>query len=415
MAALPRILITGFGLVTPLGLSAWETYAALLAGRTLAGRAGQLPEDVAPVDLVRALGCVISVQHATHDPSIDLAERAAREALFMAKVPDGHTLPYPQRIPTIIGVSKGCVDALSHACTPENRRDWRSPVRRDIQHAVALGPVGELCFYLRQRLALGDTTATVAACASSLTAVHQARQMLLHEPAVQRVLVVTSESALLPAFIHSYDRLGVLPPLNTKDYIPRPLDRRRNGFMLAELAAAIVLEREGEESHQPPAVGPRPGRGLSLLSTAIASEGYDLIRAAPGMPALRRVAQRVMSQGPVDVIHPHATGTLENDEAELDVYAKIASEDHPNSSPPRLYASKGAIGHGLGASGLVSLVLACLAARTAKLPPMPWLNEPIASSAGMSTKTTPLPASSTHAIFAAGFGGHVAGACIRYT
>jgi len=408
----PRILITGFGLVTPLGGTAWETFSALLAGRTLADRAAELPDDTAPVDLVRALGAVVFVQHTSHDPAVDLAERAAREALFMANVPDGVTLPSEQRTRTIVGVSKGCVDALTHAANPPGVGDWRSPNRLAPCLAVTLGPVGDLCYHLKQRLALGDITATVAACASSLTAVHQARQMLLHEPDVRRVLVVTSEAALLPAFIHSYDRLGVLPPLDAARYVARPLDEQRSGFMLAELAAAIVLEREDALPSKSKAPGAVPGAGVELSATAIACEGYDLIRAAPGMPALHRVATGLFSPGPVDVIHPHATGTMENDAAELEVYARAIAGVR-GFKPPRLYASKGAIGHGLGASGLVSLVLACLAARAGRVPPMPWLKNPIAPREWMDAGTTTLPASSAHAVFAAGFGGHVAGARIE--
>ena len=50
------------GLVTPLGLSAWETFAALLAGRTIADRAAELPADISALDLVRATGGVSVAQ-----------------------------------------------------------------------------------------------------------------------------------------------------------------------------------------------------------------------------------------------------------------------------------------------------------------------------------------------------------------
>ena len=86
-----------------------------------------------------------------------------------------------------------------------------------------------------------------------------------------------------------------------------------------------------------------------------------------------------------------------------------------NLKLPDVYACKGAIGHGLGVSGLAALVLACLCARAGRRPPMPWLTEPIDSPLAPSRDARfarNANASSTQAVFAAGFGGHVAGAVI---
>ncbi|MCX5660622.1 MAG: beta-ketoacyl synthase N-terminal-like domain-containing protein [Planctomycetota bacterium] len=408
----PAIVITGVGLVTPLGHSAWETFAALLDGRTLADRAAKLPDGIDPVDLVKALGSVGNIQHISTDPAITLAERAAGEALFMADPKAGNAASGDRRpIDAIVGSSKGAVHALVAAA------DRVAGVRRprisaipppDAHLAVALGPHGYLLRHLRQRLPLGQAHSTVAACASSLTALHEARLSLIRSPrnadgGPRRMLVVTSEAALLPLFIHSYARLGVLPPLTPAGYRPRPLDERRSGFALTELAAAIVLETVDVV---------RPEQ-VELLDTAIAAESSDVIRTTPGMPALAHIAQRLLGgnrdeREPIDLIHPHATGTVDNDPAELAVYADALA----GSPPPDLYAHKGALGHGLGAAGLVSLVLAWLCARSGRRPPMPWLDQPIASQLSLVRAAAPRPIR-TQAVFAAGFGGHVAGAVIR--
>ena len=134
-------------------------------------------------------------------------------------------------------------------------------------------------------------------------------------------MIVSSEAALLPMFIHSYRRLGVLPlSADPAAYRGRPLDRRRSGFILVEQAAAVVLERQDS----PPA---KQGNGqLALLDTAVASEGFDLVRPAPGMAALEHVARQLLAHGPIDLLHPHATGTPDNDEAEMGVYARILTD-----------------------------------------------------------------------------------------
>ncbi len=416
----PRIVIAGFGLLSPLGQSAWETFAALLAGRSIADRCAHLVGDLTPVDVVRLIGTVKLAQHAAIDPTVELAERAAREAAAMAGVPtDG--------LPAFVGTSKGAIGALM----PDPRAPSYLPPSQRVAEAIALGPAGYLSHHLRTRLRLSSTRHYIAACASSLTALHHARQHLLTLPTTpglrsaatkarvngpSHALVLTAESALHPLFIHSYRRLGVLAETTAEGYRQRPLDERRQGFMLSEFGAALLLRR------LEPGEAPRPGE-LELLATATAMEADDLIRPSPTMPSLAHVARTLFAQTPpIDVLHPHAPGTPDHDRTELQVLAEAtrtrgsqASSREPQAPPrpaPDLYACKGALGHGLGAAGLVSLVLACLCLTTGKRPPMPWLEQPLPGAEG-SAPARPCSRTGTHAVFAAGFGSHVAGAVIR--
>ncbi len=354
------ITIAGVGLVTPLGHSAWSTWRALLDGKCITDRCAALPANVAPVDLVRSVGCVSVSQHVGADPAVELAERAARQAIDDAPI-------NTDALPVVIGVSKGAV--------ADTKR-------------YARGPVSLLAQGLHERLPLGETRQVVAACASSLLAVHLARRWMQTDgpPAV---LVVTAEAALRPMFIHSYQRLGVLPPLSADGYRGRPLDASRCGFVLTEVGAAVLLVRDGP--------------GPVLADTAAACEAHDVVRSSPARGALRHVAGRLLRE-PIDLLHPHATGTVENDEAELAAYA--------SSLPPDTYAAKGALGHGLGSAGLTSLVLAVMADRTQRRPPMPWLAEPLRCGWPLSFDA-PRRAIARQAVFAAGFGGHVAGAVIQ--
>jgi len=395
------VIISGWGLVSPLGKGAWETFSALREGHTICDRTDGLPSDIDPVDLVSTVGSVSVARHIAGDPAVELAERAAREAMFMAAV-------NPKEVHCLTGNSKGAVHATigaiqgrlpASASTDSGNRPRPRVVDADL--AIALGPHGYLCYQLQQRLGIKRPLNVVAACASSLTAVHQASMMLKNLESCdkpQRILVITAEASLLPVFIHSYRRLGVLGPLLPAQYRGRPLDQNRCGFMLAELAAAMVLEWVDHV---------QPGQ-IELIDTAIASESYDLIRTSTEMPALSRVAKKLLADHPIDVLHPHATGTVQHDEAELiTLCAHLITQ-------PDIYACKGALGHGLGASGLVSLVIACLCAKAGGRPPMPWLDHPIDSGlSGMVIAKSAVERSvPTHAVFAAGFGGHVAGAVI---
>jgi len=419
-----RIVIDGVGLVTPLGHTAWATFQALLAGRTLADRAERLPEGIEPVQLARALGGVSLARNVARDPVIELAERAARQAIFEAGVEPGQA-------PLWLGTSKGAVHALSDAANLVHDQRYFNPeaTNSDAWLAAALGPHQYLATQLSRRLGSPLAPHHVAACASSLTALHHAEPSLAAPPtsAISNQtsdisLVATADAALLPMFIHSYRRLGVLAELTPEVYRQRPLDARRSGFMLSEAGAAVLLRR------LPAGQSPRPGQ-IELVDTAIAAESHDMVRPAPEMPALRHVAERLMGGRSIDMLHPHLPGTVEHDPTELAIHRDVleacrdANQAGPGQragpgSPSGLYACKGALGHSLGAAGLSALVLACLCLKTGQRPPMPWLQQPMA----LDTGNGPLPLqpakqtcsrTGAHAIFATGFGGHTAGAVIR--
>jgi len=396
----PRIFITGLGLVTPLGHSAWATFRALLDGRGIADRCRKLDADISPVDLVRAVGGVSFAQLSSTDPAVDIAARAIGEALQQSGTD-------AQPMPALLGVSKGATHALLDAARMYHRsRHGRTanasrgglvtPVVADAALAVAIGPHGYLAHHLHRRFDHLAVQPVVAACASSVTALHIARQRMCRPGGPKRMLVATVEASLSPMFIHSYRRLGVLPPLSPAGYRGQPLDQQRHGFMLSECAAAVVLQRVE--------TNPAPDQAVELLDTAVASESNDLVRTSPDRDALRHVAGRLLRERSIDLLHPHATGTTDNDETELAALREYA----PDADA---YACKGAIGHGLGAAGLSAAVLAALCGRARQRPIMPWIDAPIPGVKLDSHRQ--LPGTSTHAIFAAGFGAHVAGAVLR--
>ena len=402
---LPRIAIVGYGLVTPLGDGAWPSFAALLAGRTLADRADALPPDTAPLDLARALGCIASVQHNRADPAVLLAERAIREAALMGGVA-------LSGLPMFLGTSKGAIAKLSRMV------GQGLPIDDDTARCVALGPHAYMTNELQRRLHTAPQSHHVAACSSGLFALDAARHALLHttDNANPYALVASADAAITPAFVASYQRLGVLGTVTASGYRQRPLDERRQGFMLSEIGVAVLLKRlsPGE---------PLPRGSVELIDTALATEPYDMIRSPAEMPSLAKLWSRLTSDRTIDVIHPHAPGTREHDPAELGVLLRTPSSARSGHSDtyPDVYAVKGAIGHGLGASGLASLVVAAMSLRSGKIPPMPWLSEsdaePMKLPGGGRLETDPnaraCKRSGTHAVLAAGFGGHLAAALLQ--
>lgn len=393
----PRVALVGWGLITPLGEGAWATFTALLAGRTLADRAPKLPQDIEPVDLARSLGCVGSAQNGRYDPAVELAERAVREAVTMV----GLEAP---GLPLWLGTSKGAVASLSQ------RLGKGRPIDDETAQCVALGPHGYLADRLTKRLHTRPMTHHVAACSSGLVALDAARRSLIHSSASESpyALVASTDAAITPAFVHSYRRLGVLGTMTAAAYTQRPLDERRMGFMLSEMGVAVLLKRvdPGE---------PMPDNAIELVETQTACEPYDMVRSPAQMTGLAELWRRVSAGRQMDLIHPHAPGTVEHDPAELGVLLQTPSPS--GSHTPDVYAVKGAIGHGLGASGLASLVIAAMTLKTGRRPPMPWLSEPMKLPGGRRLETDSnarsCSRSGTQAVLAAGFGGHLAAAVLQ--
>jgi len=385
------ITLTGFGLVTPLGASSWATFAALLAGRSV----GDALDPRAP-DRDGAMARAGRVAVAVHDPSdptVALAERAIREAVFEAGIPLAG-------LGTLLGSSKGAVGALETAARlfgPGDGRGPRGPHPPRPAEAVALGPHGFLAGRLAERTGIEILGHRVAACASGLAALAEAAARMRAPGGPDRLLVASAEASLQPLFVRSYDRLGVLarpgPETPGGGWRARPLCENRAGFQLAEAGAALVLEKRE----------PQPGEP-ALVAAMEASDARHLVRPAPGLPALARILEQLTRLTPPRLVHVHAPGTRDHDPWEVALARRVAGADVD------LYAAKGGIGHSLGASGLAALVIAARCARAGRRPPMPWIEAPLTGFGPIDPGPRALDPGAPQAVLAAGFGGHAAGA-----
>jgi 3-oxoacyl-[acyl-carrier-protein] synthase II len=394
-------VITGLGLLTPLGHAAWPTIRALLEGRRTADRLAEMPGDVDPVVLARATASCAAAALAAEDPAIELADLAAREAIedaaWARRFPVSDSGTEDSDAMLVVGASKGAVGPLF---------DTHDSQRRAL--CAALGPVGYLEVSLRKRLtgiaSFGVSQAVASACSTSLAALHLAREAIL-AGRCERALVVSVEAALLPLFLLSYRRLGVLAPTSPPTaHVARPLDRAREGFTLCEVGVAVAMERSDLSVRAP--------RGHArVIGTALGSEAHDVVRAPARPRALKRVVARVASPSdpPISLLHPHAPGTISHDGSELCALEEAIGRDRARSIP--VYASKGALGHPLGAAGLVNVALSALLMRVRLAPPMAWIEDPVETGFLIRREGGSL-GEGEHVITAAGFGGHVGAAAL---
>jgi len=348
-----RPYITGVGLVTPLGGSAPETWQALMEGRFIATHSRAKIE-------IAAGRCRVN----------DLALQVAREAIASAQWTDID----PENTAIVLATSKGAVET------------WIAG------HGLGSFGVGDTAAELARALRWDHSIRCTlsAACASGLHALIRAA-MMLKSHQVSRALVVAVESSLHPIFLGSFNRLGVLADEKTGC---RPFDIARDGFLMSEAAAAICMEL------QPPA---RPFAAVENF--ALAGDATHLTGSDPKAETLRHLLKQVAANKPVDLVHAHGTGTITSDPLEL---AAIESILGSSTAPPNLYSHKGALGHSLGASGLVSIAINCLAHRESMIPPNVRTLQPLTIN-HLILSRGPLDRRITRSIaIASGFGGPTA-------
>lgn len=365
--------VTGVGLVTPLANNAPDTWQALLDGRYITGHTFSAARTI-PGGAARLFGIATMA-----------ADEAMREAGWKRDIRCGH-----DDTALVVGTSKGPIDSwLAGTSTP----------RAGGSSAGLVDPagVGQLAQKLASELKLGEGPRLTlsAACASGLHALIRA-VMLLREKRVRRVLVVAAESSFHPVLIACYRRLGVLAPDGVGC---RPFDHGRSGFLLSEAAAAICLEANPGNTQTERTV---------IDAFALGGDASHLTGADPYAATLRAVIARLIEHGPPDFIHGHGTGTPANDLVELGaIEACLLERRMPFAS--LLYSHKGALGHSLGAAGLVAVAINCLAHRHGIVPGNIRTTDPL-----LAKEVKISPAAVERRVrrsiaLAAGFGGAVAG------
>jgi 3-oxoacyl-[acyl-carrier-protein] synthase II len=234
-----------------------------------------------------------------------------------------------------------------------------------------------------------------AACASGLHALIRA-VMMIRSGEVRQAVVVATEASVHPLFLGSFQRLGVLAQPGEGC---RPFDRNRAGFYMSEAACAVLLEAANPDD--------AGSRSIFVENFALGGDATHLTGSDPDGRVLRHLLHKVIAGRPVDLIHAHGTGTVLNDETELAAIEAAVSKSDPEQGPT-VYSHKAALGHSLGASGLLSVVLNCQSHATGVVPPNVRTTEPLPTRNVTIGQTITRRQIARSLAMAAGFGGPTA-------
>ncbi|MGP3637166.1 beta-ketoacyl-[acyl-carrier-protein] synthase family protein [Streptomyces sp. 24-1644] len=357
-----EIAVTGLGLVTPAGLTAETNWATLCQGRSMAATDPVL--EGLPVDFscqVRGFDAEAELGRLTRrlDDFSQFALVAARQAVADAAL-DPCTWR-GERVGVVLGVAGTSLstydNAFHHLGAGHPERVSPLTVPRSIPNMAA----GEVAIDLGAR---GPSFTTSTACASGATAIGVARD-LLRSGTCDIVLAGGTESARSRMTATCFARMRALSRRRDQPALAsRPFDTARDGFVLGEGAAVLVLEPltaarargahvqallrgygASTDAHHP--ISPHPeGRGvIQAITTALDDAGCR----------------------PQDIGHvnAHGTSTPTNDALEAAALIRVFG-----SQPPPVTAPKGVIGHSLGAAGAIEAAYTVLTLRHASIPPV---------------------------------------------
>ncbi len=390
-----RVVITGMGLVCPMGHDVETVWEGILSGRHGFGKttifdASTYPSkfgaEVKDYDVSLRIGHPELHAHANRGTSFVIG--AAVEACRQAGI-DVETVTPSDGIDRVrmgiyLGAGEGSVDnenffaALVRAWDDDKKElDWGAWAEVAFSKMTALReleqepnmPAGHLAVLTGAR---GMTLSCLTACAASTQAVGEAA-MLVRRGRADVMIAGGAHSMIHPLGVTGFNRLTALSTRNdSPETASRPFSASRDGFVLGEGGAIVILESLTSARR----------RGAKILAEVVgfgsSSDAFrvtDMHEEARGAVQAMRAALKDAGVGveDIDYISTHGTSTAENDSIET-LAIKTVFGEHAKSVPAS--SPKSMFGHLIGATGCAELITCVLAIRDGILPPTMNLNDP---------------------------------------
>ncbi|MEW1953028.1 beta-ketoacyl-ACP synthase II [Terrabacter sp. NPDC080008] len=348
-----RVVVTGLGATTPLGGTATETWEALLAGRSGARTMDfdwvakyELPVTFAATIHTTPDQVLTKVETRRLDPSSQYALIAAREAWADAGKPEVD----PERLGAAIGSGIGGVWTLLDQWDNLREKGPRRVYPLAVPMLMPNGPAAAVSLDLGAR---AGAHTTVSACASGAESMGYAIDMIRTGRA-DVVVAGGTEAAVHALPIAGFAAMQALSTRNDEpEKASRPYDTGRDGFVLGEGAAVIVLESEEHAR----------ARGAriyaELASVGMSADAHHITAPEPNGSGASRAMQYAVERADLslaDIVHinAHATSTPVGDVAEYNAIKRAFGDHTENLS---VTATKSMTGHLLGAAGALEAVI----------------------------------------------------------
>jgi 3-oxoacyl-[acyl-carrier-protein] synthase II len=371
-----KVLVTGIGAVTPLGADFPRTIARLMEGRGAASPVCERIRKFLPKAIAAQVESDVDARLAKAEQSVDRATKfallAARDALADASLEladDEH-----ERAGVYSGIGMGGAATMDLHYERFYSRVFDSNFKGNpaivhpftVPTAMSNATVAWLSIHGGFR---GPTQTYSVACSSSAVALGEAYRAIKHGYA-DVIVVVGAEAMLSLGPIVAWHGLHVLaPPAADVAASCRPFSRDRNGFVLGEGAAAIVLESEARARRR----GRTPYCELAGYGTS-SDASHITMPSTPGQARAMRLALEDADCPPerVGYINAHGTATDAGDVSET---AAIRAVYGPHASRLAVSSTKSMHGHLIGGAGALEFAITANAIRTGQVPPTAYLHD----------------------------------------
>ena len=342
------VVVTGRGVVSSIGESPDAFFEALLAKRSGIADGIGACADFDPE-------AAMSPKEARRsDRYTQLAVAAAAQAVEEAGVPDGID---PERLGVIVGTGVGGLVTLQAECEAWLEGGDRAVSPHFVPMMMPNAAAGTIAIKIGAR---GPGFSVSSACATGGHAIGEAMRMIDRGEA-DAVIAGGTEAALTGLCIAAFRRMGAL----SREGVSRPFDAGRDGFVMGEGAAVLVLEREEHARARGAKIFARiAGYGASNDAFHITQPDENGRGAKQAMLATLKDAGA--ATGDVGYINAHGTSTPFNDKIET---LAIKQVFNGSATPPPVSSTKSHIGHLLGAAGAVEALVLVEAVRRGVMPP----------------------------------------------
>lgn len=358
-----RIVITGMGAVNPLGLTVKETWKNLIAGVSGVGPITLFDSSPLQVHIAaeakgfKPENFMDAKEARRRDRFEQFAIAAAREALLQSglEITDSNA----GRIGVIISSAIGGLHSLQEAILTNHTQGPKRVSPFLIPMLMANGGAGMAAIEFGIK---GPCFSVASACASGSDGIGTAL-MMLRTGMIDAALTGASESTITSTGVAAFDRVGAMSRKN--DGTPQPFDKNRDGLVMGEGAAVLVLERETDARARGANIfAELAGYGATADAFHVtAPHDHGAGGAAAMLMALSSANANIEEVG---YINAHGTGTLLNDQAETRAI-KAAFGDLAYKLP--ISSTKSMTGHMMGATGALEAIFCVQAVREGILPP----------------------------------------------
>jgi beta-ketoacyl-acyl-carrier-protein synthase II len=353
-----RVVVTGLGLVTPLGDAVDEVWSALLAGRSGIRRVEPSGTSGFPCRIAGVLpnfepDGYLSAKDARRMARVSqIALVAAKKAIENSRLP--LPLEDPERAGVMMGTAMGGLDRADEGIQVLRTRGLERVNPFFLPSSLPNMPAFHVTQYLG---ALGPNSTITTACAAGAQAIGEAALAIRYGRA-DVILAGGAEALVQDYTLGGFAAMRALPTSfeDSPERASRPFDARREGFVFSEAAACLVLE----------SLEHALSRGAKIYAElagyASSGDAYHIASLDPSAEAPARTMRMALNDaglesGAVDYINAHGTSTPINDAVETAAIKRVFGEQAyriPISS------TKSMMGHSLGASGALEAIVACL-------------------------------------------------------